>query len=329
MDKQSKNSGKITVKINGEKTKYQEDLLVHDWQLGTDELAAAKDRAEDDSFNWVLPDEEEKPPKEYKKINYVQEKGKKKKMSFKGGAKDYTVFLFPLIGAIAIGITLGFIILNVITDGEQSAPAIALQEEVSSKGEESGGKSGSKNKIQAFSLPVLQAGVFGTEESANAMQSSIESKGVPVAMISSDEQYYLFVGIGENLDTINSFGEKLKEKDIEVYAKEFTLDEKEIKASGDEADFINKGMKIFTVLAQESLTASLENKVNKSVITSVEKQQSELDGMKIENKTLVSMKKDLTNAVTSMKEYSSTTEDAQLQKARESLFSFIEKYNKL
>ncbi|MCP3741237.1 SPOR domain-containing protein [Rossellomorea sp. BNER] len=329
MDKQSKNGGKITVKINGEKTKYQEDLLVHDWQLGTDELAAAKDRAEDDSFDWVLPDEETKSPKEYKKINYVQEKGKKKKKSFKGGARDYTIFLYPLIGAVAIGITLGFIILNVITEGEQSTPAIALQEEVSSKGEESGETSGSSKKIQAFSLPVLQAGVFATEESANEMQSSIESKGVPAAMISSNEQYYLFVGIGENLDTVKSFGKKLKEKNIEVYAKEFTLPEKQIKVTANEADFINKGMNIFTTLAQESITAGLENKVNESVVTSIEKQQSELDGLKIKNKTLVSMKEDLTSAFKSIKEYSSTADDAHLQKARESLLSFVEKYNKL
>ncbi|MGM0841872.1 MAG: SPOR domain-containing protein [Bacillota bacterium] len=316
---------KISIKINGEKTNFDEDLLVYDWKLGESE-AAAGEEAEDNGFDWILPDDEEaQPPKEYKKINYVSG-NKKKRKSLKNPFQDSVNLLMSIIGAVVVGAVLGFGTLKVITttDGP-SAPAATLQD-TTAEGNTEGKQSVSAVELQDFSTSILQGGVFSTEESLNAMKDSLAGKGMKSASVEKDGQFFLLLGVSGDLETAKSLGAELKEQGVDVFAKEFVFGAKGINASKEEKSFLEKGNGLYNTLAQESSSGMVGGTPDEKTIQTIQSGVKELEGIKVGQESIASMKESLVNAgnlAATMK----SPEDA--QKVQEELLSYLQLYSGL
>ncbi|RIW37696.1 hypothetical protein D3H55_03765 [Bacillus salacetis] len=331
MDKQGKKNGRITIKINGDKKNYNEELLVHNWKLGEEEsAAAAEEKAEDDSFDWVLPDEDP-APKEFKKINYVQ--NKKGKKPFRRGeiTPGIARLIYTLVGAVAVSLIFGFIILNVITDGEQSIPAVQLQE----AGED--GKSGSKDtpsasggtiKLESLSASVVQGGVFSTEDAANAEKTNLEAKGLPTVLFEMEGSRLLFIGTSGDLEGAKAMGKKLSAENVQVYAKDIVLPEKSIKGTKADGEFIQKSTAVFAALAGESSNAYTSGKVNAETMTEINAGIKELSDLKV-SEGITGLKGKLEAAAKGLQEYQGSSELSKLVAAQQSLLSYLESYHKL
>lgn len=324
MGNREKNDKKISIKINGEKTKFDEDLLVYDWKMGESETAAGEE-AKDDGFDWILPDEEAEPPQEYKKINYVTG-SKKKKKSFTNPFKDSVNLIMSLIGAIVVGAVLGFGTLKVITttDGP-AAPASTFQEDTTA-GKTDGQQSVAAVELKDFSTSILQGGVFSTEESMNAMKDSLTSKGLPSASVDKDGQFFLLLGVSGDLETAKTLGTKLKDDGVDVYAKDFVLGSKGINASKEEKTFLEKGNALFSTIAQASSSGMVGGTPDDKTLKTIQTDIKELEGIKVGQKSIVSMKKSLVDAgnlAAAMK----SPEDA--QKIQEELLSYLQLYGGL
>ncbi|MGD6957092.1 SPOR domain-containing protein [Rossellomorea aquimaris] len=316
---------KISIKINGEKTNFNEDLLVYDWKLGESE-AAAGEEAEDNGFDWILPDDEEaEPPKEYKKINYVSG-NKKKRKSFKNPFQNSVNLLMSIIGAVVVGAVLGFGTLKVITttDGP-SAPAATLQD-TTAEGNTEEKQSVSAVELKDFSTSIVQGGVYSTEELLNDMKESLAGKGISSASVEKDGQFYLILGVSGDLESAKSLGAELKEQGVDVFAKDFVFGAKGINSSKEEKSFLEKGNGLYNTLAEESSGGMVGGTPDESTIQTIQSGVKELEGIKVGQESIASMKESLVNAgnlAAGMK----SPEDA--QKVQEELLSYLQIYSGL
>ncbi|EDL64692.1 hypothetical protein [Bacillus sp. SG-1] len=329
MDKRGSKDGRITIKINGDKKNYNEELLVHNWKLGEEESAAAEERAEEDSFDWVLPDEDP-APKEFKKINYVQKNKGKKRFGVKQITPGIARIIYTLVGAVAVSLIFGFIILNVITDGEQSIPAVQLQEaaDVNKDGKETPSAAGGTITIDSLTASVLQGGVYTTTDSANTMKASLEAKGIPTMMIEMDGNLFLFIGTAGDLEGAKAMGKKLSNQDVEVYAKDIVLPDKNVAGTKADADFIEKSKAVFAALAVESSNAYTNGSINEEKLNEISTLLNDLSASKV-SENMTGLKENLETASRNLQEYKSSTELSKLIAAQQSLLTYLESYHKL
>ncbi|MGG4166870.1 hypothetical protein ABEW00_05205 [Rossellomorea vietnamensis] len=323
MGDREKNDKKISIKINGEKTKFDEDLLVYDWKLGESETAAGEE-AKDDGFDWILPDEEAEPPQEYKKIHYVSG-SKKKKKTFINPFQDSVNLIMSLIGAIVVGAVLGFGTLKVITttDGP-SKPAATLQDTTTVKTD--GEQAVSAVELKDFSTSIVQGGVYSTEEPLKAMKDGLKSKGLSSASVEKDGQFYLVLGVSGDLETAKALGGTLKDQGAEVYAKDFVIGSKGINASKEEKKFLEKGNALFSNIAQVSSSGMAGGAADEATIKTIQSGVKELEGIKVGQESIASMKQSLVeagNLAAAMK----TPEEA--QKIQGELLSYLQLYGGL
>jgi hypothetical protein len=323
LDKQNKKNTKISIKINGEKTDKQDDLLVHNWKLGEKETAAAEEKLDEDSFEWVLPEEQVSTPKEYKKINYVQDK-KSKNRKIKNPFKGSSSIIMSLIGAIVVGVVLGFGTLKVITNTDgPSTPAASLQDEsASTKGKD---VKTAAVELKGLSIPVIQGGVFSTEESLEATRKSVEGKGIPTAKVEKDGQFYLVVAASGELETANLVSDQYKDK-IDVYAKEFVLGGKTVQVTEGEKEFLEKGNEVYSLLAQESSNGLVMGTTNEAVMNTIKEKLKAIEGMKVEQKSIQEMKNNLINAGNALIGLKSSDDALEAQKQ---VLSYLEIYGSL
>jgi stage II sporulation protein B len=325
VDKQGKKDGRITIKINGDKKNYNEELPVHNWKLGEEESAAA----EEDSFDWVLPDEDP-APKEFKKINYVQNKKGKKQFGGRQITPGIARIIYTLVGAVAVSLIFGFIILNVITEGEQSIPAVQLQEagDTNTNDADKPSASGGAVTLESFNASVLQGGVYTTEESANAMKVSLEAKGIPTVIIEMEGSRFLFIGTAGDLEGAKAMGKKLSAQNVEVYAKDIVLPEKNFEGTKADADFIKKSKAVFAAIAAESSNAYTNGTIGEEKMAEISALLKDLSALKVSEK-ITGLKENLETASSNLQGYKASSELTKLVAAQQSLLSYLEAYHKL
>ncbi|NMH69872.1 SPOR domain-containing protein [Bacillus sp. RO3] len=315
---------KISIKINGEKTNYEEEIPVYDWKLGEVE-AAAGEEAEDKGFDWILPDEEVQPPKEYKKIHYVSG-NKKKRKPFINPFHDSVNLLMSIIGAVVVGAVLGFGTLKVITTTDGPAVPAASLQDTSAEAKSDGKQTVSAVELGDFSTSILQGGVFSTEETLNAMKDTLTGKGFANASVEKDGQYFLVLGVSGNLETAKSLGAELKGQGVDVYAKDFVLGSKGINASKEEKAFLEKGNALYSDIAQVSSNGMVGATPDETAVQSIQSGVKELEGLKVGQESMASMKESLVNAG-NLAAVMKSSEDA--QKVQKELLSYLQLYSGL
>ncbi len=197
----------VTIKINGEPKLYAEKK---DTPIISENAEAAAQESSDESFDWVLPNEitPSSVPKKVKKIYPHQ----RRKIQLK------TPIILAIV-AVVVGTSLGLLVIQTITSEQivsepvdQGVPAAAPVTEPTTPTTAEGNMT-----VQTF---LVQGGVFSTEESAKEVQALIHEKNLPAQLFQIDKNYYIFLGVAENLEGAKELALNYKTHDVDVFWKE-------------------------------------------------------------------------------------------------------------
>lgn len=330
MGKVDKQDGQSTikVKINGEEPKSQQEVAVHDWEIVDQEVAAAADEKQDDeSFDWVLPEIDEIEVKEFKPNYYAPVTEKKKfQFQFKRPSKGYglTVVISAII-AIFVGVFFGFSILKFIVSEEDHLSSRAT-------GAASGTSSVASNA--AASLPslkfgVVQAGVFNSKDTAQTVLDQLDQKNLPSALVPLDGQDYIFIGITSNTTDASALAAKYKKKNVDVYVKELTLSSSQLQnLTKDEQTFTTLTTSLFQSLSSEVSNGILTGQISSTNMKSIEANVKKLNALvQIKQTKLVNLKKDQLSCYQSLLNFQKNKQTSDLVKAEQSMLSYIQTYS--
>ncbi|KQL53399.1 hypothetical protein AN964_07770 [Heyndrickxia shackletonii] len=329
MDKQPANQ--IKIKINGDERPFKEEVAIHKWNANEMESAAATEKtAEEDQFDWVLPEVEDKPIPEFKKIYYEPsiEKAKPNKIFKKNSGSHLLTIFISAATAISIGILFGFIMLKVIayqTEGV-SQKSIGNKQNALPAGASVG--QNSSVVLPAITTSIIQGGVF---DDATAPANDIKGKGLPAVIITLENKQYILMGVSNNLAEAKQLAEEQKKQDVEVYAKQLTFQEKKIGVSTqDEKTFAEHTGELFRLLTSVSSNAYLTGKLEADSLSNIEKQYKQVEGLKnwkdTNLKKLYSSQKECYQHLLN---FQKNADQHEIISAEQALLSYLKQYNEL
>ncbi|WP_433743431.1 SPOR domain-containing protein [Falsibacillus pallidus] len=333
MDKPGKNEASIRIKINGEEKEFEENLVVHDWKETKKETAAASEALEEDeSFEWVLPEpeQEQEELKEFKQISYVPAISKKSWVQPKGPNRKNGLsnLVFSIATAIIIGLVLGYVMLHLFTSKAEPVNSLG-REENQGAGAGVDAKSDGKTTaltLNSFDVPVIQAGIFTSEEAAKTTAAEIEAKGFPASVAKQGEQYFLYSGTAGTVEEAKVQAQKMKDQQIDVFAKTFSAGEIKVEGvSGQEASFLNEAAPVFLLLSETSgsLLAGNDAQLDAGVTDKMKSIEQMGD---FTNKQINSLKKNLIHGYSAIENFKKNGNAKELRDAQQALLDFLSTY---
>jgi stage II sporulation protein B len=334
----------ITIKINGNEHSYKEEIesddrvgeayLIEEPILKEEldvysEMAASQQAVEDESFDWILPEQSENDIAEYKVVKSPVDTKKKlqktlKKQSF-GPVKS---ILSSVLLAVVIGTSLGLVVLKLVisdTPSKEEVVAPALGETVPEKNDASGPTQ--QLILEPLQTYIVQGGVFSTVDSAQLMEQSVKQKGLPAQIIENNEQAILILGAADTIERAKGIANVLMEKEVEVFAKSYTLSEKTLTNLTDTEISLLKNIsstyQSLSAIASSGWTLGsideTEIAKHKSYIQSIQKEE-------IESDLIASLLLNLEGAATKLESYQSKPTETLLVEAQQYLLTFIKNY---
>ncbi|MDQ0214549.1 stage II sporulation protein B [Oikeobacillus pervagus] len=332
MDKQTKKST-VKIKIDGKEQKFEDDLLVHHWSGQEMAAAAEKDQKEEDDFDWVLPDEEAVTKKEEFQPMYYVPKPKRKKLMLPGNSgKSIASIMFSIVSAMVIGISLGYGIIHFMQkeDTPNSQPTNQMLQENEGKDSKAATSPPEQKKGREITLPelstnIVQGGVFGEEDAAKKVKQSIAAKEVPVEIVNQDGNQLLVLGTSNELGTAKLLGEKLKKKDMDVYAKSLSISGTASEFSKKDEALLTEMLALFDQSSKESMDILLNKEVDDSTIASLRKK---IEKQKTNNEKMIQLQTALLQATKEIESFQQTKDIKNGEKAQGYLLKFMKIYSK-
>lgn len=349
MDK-SRNGKTITIKINGKNRSYEETKaeMLEDGQkdhekeldyFASKEAAASKEAVEDDSFDWILPDESfESDIKEYTIVKQPKQTNKKGigaiSKNFKKNNRNglLTSVFIAVFFAILLGTSFGLIMLKLVT----TEKAIETNETVvaQSNPEEEKEPVGSVTlALEPLSTYVIQGGVFSNIEAAKKIQEESIQNGVPAQIVEINDQAFLYLSVADSIEHAKTIGTQLSGKGIEVFAKPITLGGKSLEGLQSEEKKLLEAVPIFyEILATSAAEASVASEIPEALAESAEKQAAVLADIKVnqmKNEKVLSIRTELQSAMEQMRKYKQSPNPEVLTKLQQHLLGFLAAYQSL
>lgn len=259
MDEQD-DKPKVTIKINGQEKQFVDKET--DQQAEGQDAAATYESA-DESFDWMLPNEHERTPYSVAKQSMMQPPNRRQPVKLK------TPLILALV-AIVVGTSLGLVVIRTITS-EQPVTQPVEEQGVTTIAPPSEEVVATKKETITVETYLVQGGVLSTEEAAKDVQKLIHEKKLPAEIFQVGQQYYLFLGVAENLQASKELALFYKKEEMDVFWKEIEFTTKLAKDDQDIANVLS----IYASLA--NLSATKLRQVDSSVdINEVSKQLADL-----------------------------------------------------
>lgn len=351
MDRPKKGST-ITIKINGDNKAYQDELRKSKESTNPDpnvveiqpkliedkaimETAAAQ---EDESFDWIIPESSENVEEEDKAPSSKGKgKGPDKTVSFssyykkKNGQPIRSIFITAIL-AVLIGTTIGVFMLKLL-NGEP-AEKVATEPKVVKETPDSGKKpvnqpaKTTSATIKQQTVFVIQGGVFGSKEGADVTAKKLASMDVPLQTIKIDDQFYLFIGVADSIETAKSLGVQYKKDGVDaIFAKPLLIDEKNISGlSETEKRFVEAVPTIYQTLSLVTSSALLKNKLPAEGDSALPIIEKHLKTSGVKNKKVTSLKAELQDAEEKVRNFQSSKDAKSLYEAQQHLLNFLSTY---
>ncbi|MBS2969883.1 SPOR domain-containing protein [Metabacillus sp. KIGAM252] len=250
MDKQQNKGRTIKIRMNGEPESRKETIIPFtSWEENAAREAAASAEPEKEEFQWILPDDEGDVYEEDPKV-IVQKKEKKKGFSFPSDTKGVQdrlfpikQFLFTVIVAVVLGISFGFIALNVISNDDMPAAAKPA-DGGTDPGEPAPPPSGetpspvipsAAGKIAAF---VVQNGKFSSRASAEEVAGELKSSGYAAVVREENGAFYVYGGIGFSKEETSALSKAFQENQVEAWGGKQT--EWPVSSTGNSSEALQK-----------------------------------------------------------------------------------------
>lgn len=321
----------IKIKINGQEKIYVADK--------SDKQTAAAVEPPDETFDWILPEDDEEPDKEIKHAPLNRKSSGLVAFSsllhkLRGGNPSSALSKTIIAIAIAVicGTSLGLIVTKTITSEKELAnvETTAAPSSITSTTDttsNSAEKSDDKSNVSLTSY-LVQGGVFTNEGAAKSTQVLVAQKGVPAEVFQIDKKFYLFLGTAESLEDSKKLAVFLKTYGVDVFWKEVSLKPESL--SKEDAAIVTEMatiyQKLVKVTSNQLLTpSSIGNieEINKevaSVLAAVKKNESA---------GLSEAGSNLKGAAELFNQYQQSNEPAQLLQAQQKLLLFLLAYKKI
>ncbi|MFD1705579.1 hypothetical protein ACFSCZ_02300 [Siminovitchia sediminis] len=326
----------MKLKINGEEQSLKEDeVFIKDWSKAKEETAAAEDQLRGDDFEWVLPEKDSKEVPEFKKTTGKEGTSHQKKPGSKMSlapfvpkklAKNKAGLLVSAALAVAIGLGFGLFVLKLVENPESGT---ALTDATPGVTADTGaGQAGSVSATMPdLTAAVVQGGVFSTEEAAESTSSQLASQGVPTVSMNVDDQQFLFVGIADNVTSAKAWADDYEAKGIDVYTKEFSVPEQQIKVDSQaDANWIKEAPAVFGALAKAAAGAQATGQVDEQSLQTAETVIAQFKGQEIQQQAGIDMRDQLDDAYQQLSAFSASGDRESLTKAQQSLLNFLKVY---
>ena len=328
--KRRKKRPAISIKIDGKERPFSEEIGISDWQAVKEEAAAAaEDVIEPDEFEWVLPEVDRQEVPEFQKVNYTPTKGRKQfGRKLRGNySPGISALIISIALAVVVGLAFGIPMLKIVKTDDAihatgSEGAVGGSEE--GVKEDIGSVTVHKAELPAMSAAVIQAGVFSTKESADAMISELSAQGLATSLIVMDDLHYLFIGVSDNLDEAKVWESELKAAGVDVWAKELSIGAKELEFGSEaEATQLVSAAKLFNLLASEATGGVLTGKLNETIVEDIKKGLAASEEISQSNEAGKGLYTSLVSAYQGLVSFQESGDKAQLVKAQQALLNYL------
>lgn len=181
--------------------------------------------------------------KKKSKKNYAYKKNHSKFVKLLHQNRKLRPVLIAVTSSLVIGLTFGFIFLSMVKQEESQSVDILNSSTVDSRDREQKKDALQKAKFDPISFYVVQAGVFSDEKNANEFGKTLSN--VPYVVWEMDGQFYLFTGIALSENKAKTIAEKMKEQEIDVYVKEWNIEQKEVEVVEEDERFIQAYLELW------------------------------------------------------------------------------------
>jgi len=261
-----------------------------------EEVAAGSEAIEDESFDWILPNEDESddikefqlqqaPNKKQSKLPKKMQKGSKRNLS-KGMVAS---IFFAVFFAIVLGTGFGFVLLKMV-DTDKTANAVnnsaAPTQSAGTDSDEqaaagTGTVSATKGEISTF---VVQYGVYTTKASADSEFNKLSEKGIIAQKVPVDGKTAIYLGVAAELDSAKNMKTDKEADGVapSPYAKEMIFAGGDAgKVSEAEKQFLDAAPEVYSAASRALTSAYADGSISGDTVKKLEEQQNALDKLKI------------------------------------------------
>ncbi|WP_214481475.1 hypothetical protein [Bacillus sp. SM2101] len=343
MDEQKE---QISIKING-KEQNGVQRKKKNLSVGKKQVATTKDQGEEE-FLWVLPDKQQNniEHKDIVSIEDLRHKGNsdtsRRKLRFPKINHKFPYssknFLMSILLAIVIGIGLGLLMLQLISD-EQPKQALEenmpLEDSVDLSDATNSNQASSTTQIDIFEplvVQVVQGGAFSQESSGQEYQQQLSSNGIPSILIKSAGNYSLFIGLSNTQASIDSLSQLFTDRGLETYNKQFVIEGGTITTSNDEEkNYIGLSRQFYESLIESSAILLSGKSLNEEVWNSLEQNYLMISQLDLNTlSTLIQQHaKELTTAVQQLKTYRQNGDRTSIMNSQQALLNILVLYDEM
>lgn len=329
MDKQNP---KVTVKINGREKNIKD----------TD---TPKEKEEE--VVWVLPEKVEVSERKVVSIEEVRNEKKKQpkklkeqvgKISVKKSSFSAARKFIVIVGlAVTVGVGFGMFGLNTITNDKQPSPvsqspsAVAVNSAVTDHSEQTkatekelkeDAKPGATATVDAFSIYIVQAGVFSSKEAAAKAKESLSGESV---VFGQSNAYTIVVGASTSEAKAKELSDAYKKSGEDAYVKLYEMKGAAQLAESDE--------KVMSTL--QPFMANVMDQVGKVVegnkASSVSEVKKELDKIQeqTDNKEIGKLIKTLEQSVSSLESFNQSSKKSDGDQATKYMLTSLVQYQQI
>jgi stage II sporulation protein B len=307
------------------------------------EAAASKEAADEENFDWILPDESSDIDMDVQEYNIAKQPKKQSQKGIGTISKNFkknnrngmlsSVFL-TVFFAILLGTSFGLLLLKlVITENENPVDQPVIAEPAPEKTEDTPAGGTESITLDPLSTFIVQGGVFSNKGAAEQMMDGTIQLGAPAQVVEMNGQAFLYVSVADSIEHAKEIGAKLKSKGIEVFAKPITFEGKTLKdLQGEERKVMEAAGAIYQSLAAGTSEAASGQTISASTLEEVEKQGSILKDIsedKLKHEGVIAIKTELDQAIEQLRAYKQTPELSIQTKLQQHLLSFLAVYQSL
>jgi stage II sporulation protein B len=339
----------ITIKINGNERKYKEEKgnvavdsqpeiveTAHSTGLdGFIEVAATQEAA-DESFDWILPNDDDDEIEEYIIAKQPVEKKKKnnsvsvlkKSLQKKQSTGPIKSLLFSVVLAIVIGTSFGFLVLKlVISEAKVEVDQVTTIPQETTTDRENPVNASGPLQLQSINTFIVQGGVFSSVESAEIGAEAVRQMGVPAQIIEANGQAFLFLGLADSIDKAKEIGTRMKENGIEVFAKAYSLPEKNLnELTSMEANLLSEVEGVYQSLSTLASSAMMSESIDEKALVKQKDFLLSIDKKEIKSTKIEQIRSDLAGAIEKLEAFSKQKNNSLVIEAQQHLLSFVGTY---
>lgn len=131
---------------------------------------------------------------------------------------QFKKIIFAVCSSLLIGLTFGFIILNML---KQEDPEQASILNTSTANQQEDQENGDTKQIDSVEFFVVQGGVFSEQENALKWAESFNDNGFPAVDWQRDGNYYLFTGVFQTEESAKLVANQMDKQGLDAYVKQW------------------------------------------------------------------------------------------------------------